>query len=119
MRIIARTDTKAVHFLYHTVWRQSKTLILSTNIDKKIDRNRVFYLHLLPDSCNFYPRSLIVKSVFDCHLPVSLSTLHQFCALLHVDVVSFSNYERTTLAKRTITATAGIQNEKSGFWVHK
>ena len=35
--------------------------------------------------------------------------LHQLCALL--DVVPFSNYEKTTPVKRTITATAGIKNE--------
>ena len=43
--------------------------------------------------------------------------VYQNCALLNV--VSFSIYEKTTPAKRTITATAGIQHEKSGAWVHK
>ena len=57
--------------------RQSKTLILSTNIDKKV-RNRVFYCHLSPDwrqmaiensvSNDFSQRKLIGKSVFDCRL---------------------------------------------------
>ena len=41
----------------------------------------------------------------------------RLCALLFV--VPFSNYEKTTPAKRTVTATAGIQNEKYGAKVHK
>ena len=58
--------------------RQSKTLILSTNVDKKIVRNRVFHCHLSPNwrqmaientvSSDFDPRSSIVQSVFDCRL---------------------------------------------------
>ena len=59
-------------------------------------------------SCDFYPRSSIVKRIFDCRLPGMFIILHQLCALL--DVVLFSNYAKTTPAKRTITATAGIQN---------
>ena len=58
-----------------------------------------------------------VKRVFDCRLSGMFIILHLICALL--DVVPFSNYEKTTPVKRTITATAGIQNEKSGIWVHK
>ena len=65
--------------------RQSRTLILSTNINKNA-RNIVFDCHLSPDrrqkaidntvSSYFDPRSSIVKSVFDCHLPcvVMIST---------------------------------------------
>ena len=64
-------------------------------------------------SCDFYPRSSIVKSVFDCCLS------RMFINTAPPDVVSFSNYEKITPAKRTITGTAGIQNEKSGIWVHK
>ena len=63
-------------------------------------------------SCDYYQRSSIVKSVFDCRLPSMFIILHHLCALL--DVVSFSNYEKTISAKRTMTATAGTQNEKSG-----
>ena len=56
--------------------RQSKTLILSTNVDK--NRERVFDCHLSHDwrhmaientvYSDFYPRSSIVMSVFDCRL---------------------------------------------------
>ena len=55
--------------------RQSKTLILSTNVDQKKVRNRIFDCDLSTDlrrmaienivSCDFHPRSSIVKSVFD------------------------------------------------------
>ena len=124
MRIIARTDTKAVHFLYHAGLAAIENV---NNIDErrsKIDR-RSFLLSFSVArlaivntiSCNFYPRSSIVKRVYDCHLPGMFIILHQLCALL--DVVPFSNYEKTTPAKRTITATAGIQNDKYGVWVHK
>ena len=53
-------------------------LILSTNVDKKITRNRVFDCNLSPDwrqmaikntvSRDFDPCSPTVKSVFDCSL---------------------------------------------------
>ena len=98
--------------------RQSKTLILSTNVDKKSIETEFSVVICRPISnrkhlfLRFFPCSSIVKSVSDCHLPVSLSidTAPALC-------ISISNYERTTPAKRTITATACIQNEKSGFWV--
>ena len=51
-------------------------LILSTNIDKKIVRNRIFDCHLLRQmaikntvSSDFLSPTSIVKSVFDCPLP--------------------------------------------------
>ena len=99
--------------------RQLKTLIISTNEDQKsIETEFVARLAIVNTvSCNFYPCLSIVKRVFDCRLPGMFIILHQLCALL--DVVPFSNYEKTTPVKRTITATAGIQNEKSGVWVHK
>ena len=63
-----------------------QTLILSTNVV----RNRVFDCHLSPDwrqmaiektvsSDFFYPRSSIVKNVFDCHISsvISLCFLSQ------------------------------------------
>ena len=50
--------------------RQSKTLILSTNADKKIVSNKVFGCYLSPNTVtsDFDPRSSVVKSVFYCHL---------------------------------------------------
>ena len=69
-------------------------LILSTNADQKSIKQG-FLLSFVARlaivntvSCDYYPRSSIVKSVFNCRLPgmFNLNT-----ALL--DVVSFSNYE--------------------------
>ena len=51
--------------------RQSQTSILSTNVEK-IVRNRVFDCQMKSKTLFltiFDPRSSIVKSVFDCHLP--------------------------------------------------
>ena len=95
-------------------------LILSTNADQKSIKQG-FLLSFVARlaivntvSCDYYPRSSIVKSISIASNPVCLIEL---CAL--PDVVSFSNYEKTTPAKRTIIATAGIQNEKSCVLVHK
>ena len=56
--------------------RQSKMLILSTNVDKRIVRNRVFDCHLSPNWQSktlflviFDPHLSIVKGVFNCRLP--------------------------------------------------
>ena len=58
--------------------RQSKTSILSMNVDQK-SLKTVFDCHLWPDwwqmaikntvSSDFYLRLSIVKSIFDCRLP--------------------------------------------------
>ena len=128
MRIIAPYIHKSRTLFFITPGRwQSKTLILSTNADQKSIKQG-FLLSFVARlaivntvSCDYYPRSSIVKSVFNCRLPgmFNLNIARALCILL--DVVSFSNYEKTTPAKRTIIATAGIQNEKSGAWdrVHK
>ena len=65
----------------------------------KIDKTGFFLLSFVARlaivntvSCDFYPRSSIFKSVFNCRLPGMFNPiLHELCALL--DVVSFSNYE--------------------------
>ena len=64
--------------LPHGNRQQSKTLILSRTLDRKVYRNRVFDCNLSPNwrqmaikntvSSNFYLHSSIVKSVFDSHL---------------------------------------------------
>ena len=61
----------------------------------------------------FVCRSAHIAAQLHLVIAALLSILHKFCALLDV---SFSNYEKTAPAKRTIIATAGIQNEKSGVW---
>ena len=62
------------------VRRQSKTLILSTNVDQKsletelsIAICRMAIENTV--SSDFDPRSSIVKSVFDCHLPGVINAL--------------------------------------------
>ena len=99
---------KPYTFLITPGRRQSKTLIISTNEDKKsIETEFVARLAIVNTvSCDYYSRSSIVKRVFDCRLLGMFIILHQLCALL--DVVSCSNYEKTTPVKRTVTATAGI-----------
>ena len=67
--------------------KQSKTFILLKNVDQS--RNRVFNCHLSPNwpqmaieksvSSDFYLRSSIVKSTFDCHLSgVMLCTIFSY-----------------------------------------
>ena len=101
---------------------QSKTLILSTNADQKSIKQG-FLLSFVARlaivntvSCDYYPRSSIVKSVFNRCLPgmFNLNTARALC-------IARCCFVFTTPAKRTIIATSGIRNEKSGVWdrVHK
>ena len=73
---IARTDTKAVHFsLSHQVGGNRKRLYYRrSQIKNRL--NRGFLLSFVARlaiantvSCDYYPRSSIVKSVFNCRLP--------------------------------------------------
>ena len=66
---------------------QSKTLILSTNADQKSIKQG-FLLSFVARlaivntvSCDYYPRSSIVKSVFNCRLPgmFNLNTTRALC----------------------------------------
>ena len=92
-----RHKSRTLYFITPGKW-QSKTLILSTTADQKSIKQG-FLLSFVARlaivntvSCNYYPRSSIVKSVFNSHLPgmFNLNTA-ELCALL--DIVSFSNYE--------------------------
>ena len=112
MRIIARTDTIAVYFITPGR-RQSKTLILSTNVDQKSIETDFSIVICRPIgnhntiSCDYYPRSSIVKSLFDSHLPgMFIITAPALCIARCCLVF---NYEKTIPAKRTITATAAAQ----------
>ena len=77
-------------FFYYTLTtldrRQSKTLILSTNVDTKSLETEISIVICRPtgDKCQskntvysiFDPRSSIVKNVFDCHLSGVLTHTH-------------------------------------------
>ena len=100
MRIIARTETKAVHFsLSHQVGgNRKRTLILSTNADQKSIKQGfllpfVARLAIVTPFLAIIIRVRRLLRVFSiAAYPVCLiSILHELCALL--DVVSFSNYE--------------------------
>ena len=73
-------QTKYSHIGLTPGWRQSKTLILSAIVDQKSIETEfsIVICRQLGDKWQsktlfltiFDPRSLIVKNVFDCHLPV-------------------------------------------------
>ena len=73
VKVIARTDTNAVHYLYHTGLAAIENANTIDARRSNIDRNSFllsFVARLAIEntvSCDFYPRSSIVKSVFDCH----------------------------------------------------
>ena len=81
--------------------RQSKTLILSTNVDQKSIETELSpdWQSLTPFLAIIFRVRRLLGAFSIAAYPVCLSILHQLCALL--DVVSFSNYEKTTPAKRT------------------
>ena len=94
VQFIERVDRLTNEFfsnIFTSDRRQSKTLILSTNVDKKV-RNRVFDCHLSPDwrqmaienavLANFDPSSSIVMSVFDCRLSDVILSIHIRCLSL-------------------------------------
>ena len=60
---------------------QSKTLILSTYADQNSIETGVSIVIVNTVSCDYYPRSSIVKSVFNCRLPgmFNLNTAPALC----------------------------------------
>ena len=79
-----RHKSRTLFFITPGRWK-SKTLILSTNADQKWIKqglllsfvNRLAIVNTV--SCDYYPRSSIVKSVFNCRLP----------GMFNLNVVSF------------------------------
>ena len=92
-----RHKSRTIFFITPGRW-QSKTLIISTNVDQKSIKQG-FLLSFVARlaivntvSCDYYPRSSIVKSVFNCRLPgmVNLNTAQALCI---ARCCLFSNYE--------------------------
>ena len=100
MRIIARTDTKAVHFFITPGRRQSKTLILSTNVDQKSIETEF--------SIAIGNRKTPFLAIF-IHVRRLLRTFSIAAYTVHF----VSHYEKTTPAKRTIAANC--RYPASGF----
>ena len=93
MRIIARTDTKAVNFLYHIGLAAIENVNTIDERKSKIDR-KCFLLSFVARlaivntvSCDFIRVRRLFRAFSIAAYPVFLSILHQLCVLL--DVVSF------------------------------
>ena len=87
-----RHKSRTLFFITPGRW-QSKTLILSTNADQNSIETGVSIVIVNTISCDYYPRSSIVKSVFNCRLPCmfNLNTAPALCIRILASGTGFTN----------------------------